>query len=274
MRVLVYDDMCSMCVAKSRSIVAWARVGEAGRRALSSYEGEAAERLEVAGARNELAVLDEATGAIESGYDGIVGWLAGTRGGFLVRCLGFAPVRLVGRVVYRVIAYNRRIVAPPRGSILCACDPDPKPFYNGLLSGLLWLAATPGLAELFLSSVSPGLRTATPTSTLILVAWCLLVPAAYVAGGAIARSARSTVANHLLWISAAGALPFVGALVARVIAGGLGAGGSVLFPASSSTWLRIADGVALALAAVLVFREVRRRLPHLRALRAADASID
>lgn len=274
MRVLVYDDICSMCVKKSLSIVTWAKVGEAGRRALSSYDGELAERLEAAGARNELAVLDEATGAIASGYDGIVGWLRETRGGFVVRLLEFAPVRLVGRVVYRVIAYNRRVFAPPRGSILCACDPDPRPFYNGLLSCLLWLASAPGFGELLAASARPGFATATSTSMVVLVVWSLLVPAAYVVASVIARPARATVANHLLFIVAAVLLPFALALLVRAVAGFVGSSDHLLSP-SSPLWLfHVADAVALLLAGVILFIEVRRRLPHMRALRAAGLEID
>lgn len=124
----MYDGDCSLCVAVSRRLLRWTRRGEETRRAAQAFEGEDAERVAASEAHNELAVMDPATKEIRNGVDGILWWLEGSRLAWLARLLSFGPLRWAAGVGYPVIAYNRRILAPPKPrAIACACDPDPRP---------------------------------------------------------------------------------------------------------------------------------------------------
>jgi len=272
MKVLVYDDACSMCVSKSLSIVRWAKADDASRRPLSSYEGEAAARLEAAGARNEMAVLDEATGAIASGYDGIVGWMREKRGGFLARLLEFPLVRLPGRIGYRLIAYNRRIVAPTRSAIRCACDPDPNALYNGLFGLLLLVLAASGtfiVWTLVAAHLFTFLGGGGPAAEMAL--FSVLPPLGVAALVAVAsrRGSRLAAAFHLLWMLAAAAIPWI-AVVGIDVRGFRAALRDVELaskgrfyedpPPGPPTFVWVA--AVLASVALLVF-EYRRRVPHL-----------
>lgn len=259
MKLLAYDDLCPMCVAKSATLVRWARAGERARAALSSFEGETAARLEAAGARNELAVLDDATGAVSTGYDAIVDFLASHRGGAWPRVLGLAPVRAIGRVGYRMIAYNRRVLAPPRGRVLCACDPDPRPRYNVALVVVLWVIALPGFA------FALG-----PESAATLLAWFAALPAVYAVARVIVARGLGVVPGHLMWVVAAASAPFTVLFALEVVVARLhgGPGGG---PSGGMEGVRSA--VAALLAGVAIAFEVRRRLPHLRALAANSRAV-
>ncbi len=127
-RILVYDGDCSLCIAVSRRLLRWTRRGEETRRAAQEFEGEDAERIAASEAHNELAVIDPGSKEIRNGVEGIVWWLEGSRLAWLARLLSWGPLRWAAGVVYPVIAYNRRILAPPKPrAIACACDPDPRP---------------------------------------------------------------------------------------------------------------------------------------------------
>lgn len=127
-RILVYDGDCSLCIAVSRRLLRWTRRGEETRRAAQAFEGEDAERIAASQAHNELAVMDPTTKELRSGVDGLLWWLEGSRLAWLARLLSWGPLRWAAGVVYPVIAYNRRILAPPKPrAVACACDPDPRP---------------------------------------------------------------------------------------------------------------------------------------------------
>lgn len=149
-RTLVYDGDCSMCRRLSALAERRWLVGSARRLPHDAFEGEEAERLEAAGIRNELAVIDESSGEIRSGYDGILWLLEGGLLRWLVPLLRFPPVRWLLRHDYRLVAYNRRILAPPRRNAACACDPDLHRGYRWafIVAALLWTGIFGAIAGL------------------------------------------------------------------------------------------------------------------------------
>ena len=146
-RTLVYDGDCSMC--RKLSALAERRwlVGDARRLPHDAFQGETADRLTRAGIHNELAVIDEGSGEIRSGYDGILWLLERGMLRHLVPLLGFGPIRWLLRHDYRLVAYNRRILAPPARSVTCACDPDMHVGYRWafIVVALVWTALFAGL---------------------------------------------------------------------------------------------------------------------------------
>ena len=124
-KILVYDGDCSMCAWLSRRSVDLGLVSEEGRRPYQSFEGELALRMEEAGIRNEMLVLEPATGELRAGIDAFLWLVADSRWRPLGRLAALAPVRALLGIAYRTIAYNRRVLAPPPRGITCACDPDP-----------------------------------------------------------------------------------------------------------------------------------------------------
>lgn len=94
---------------------------------------------QVESTRSELLFLEAAGGPASQGFDAILRlleiqgrWRWGTR-------LGRLPgVRMLGRLAYRIVAYNRRALSPPNtGGAACACDPPHRPGWRFALNLLL-----------------------------------------------------------------------------------------------------------------------------------------
>jgi predicted DCC family thiol-disulfide oxidoreductase YuxK len=225
-RILVYDGDCPMCRTFSE-LARWRwLVGDAGTMRHDAFEGEEAARLEAAGIRNELAVLDRTTGEIRSGYDGIVWLLQEGRVPWLAALLAFPPVRWLLRHDYRLVAYNRRILAPPRRRAACACDPDLHRGYRWafIVAALLWtglIAAAGGYAfwttGCFWGDIPAGPAGAghTPwTGPLVPLGWLALAPLAL-----LLPSPRGLDhLGHLAWTYAAMVLPLLGAVLLTLVA--------------------------------------------------------
>lgn len=124
-KILVYDGDCPMCWWISQRFVDLGLIREEFRRPFQAFDGERARAMGEAGIRNEMLVLDESSDELRAGIAGFLWLLEETRLGGLARLGRLAPVRAGLRVVYRTIAYNRRILAPPERGIVCECDPDP-----------------------------------------------------------------------------------------------------------------------------------------------------
>ena len=269
-RILVYDGDCSLCTKLSTWATKRWLVGSVERRSHDSFTGEEAQRLTAAGIHNELAVLDRTTGEIRSGYDGIVGLLRGGRFAWLAPLLAWGPVHWLLRHEYRLIAYNRRIFAPPRHTAACACDPDLHRGYRWafIAAALLWTGLFAALGGLLFLTQEPLLRDRPGGGGLgwlagpcVLAGWMVAATAAW----RLPAARRLDHLGHLAWIFAAMVTPLVAASI-LALAGLLLA---VACPVGRDSWamdpsvpLRIgaaAWGLALPVALVSCLR----RLPRL-----------
>jgi len=153
-KVLVFDGDCPVCVSTVLGLEKAGLVPAERRRAYQAFEGDVSARLWDAGIRNEIAVLDESTGVIESGVPGLLSILGDSWIAPLARLLSFAPLAAGLSIAYRHIAYNRRIMASkPPGPIACACDPD---FHTGYRVGfLVMVLALASLLTIAFGSVVP-----------------------------------------------------------------------------------------------------------------------
>jgi predicted DCC family thiol-disulfide oxidoreductase YuxK len=260
-RILVYDGDCTLCRRFAR-VAGWRwLVGEARALPHDAFEGEEAARLEAAGIRNELAVLERPSGEIHSGYDGILRLLCGGRVPWLAALLSFAPVRWLLRHDYRLVAYNRRILAPPRRGAACACDPDLHRGYRWafIVAALLWtalFAALGGYAFLtersFLGDLptrSGGARGTPWTGPLALAGYLALAPLAW----RLPAPRGLDFLGHLAWTFAAMLLPTIAAvflaLVGLLLAmGGVLPEGWALASGVPATVGAVAWGLALPIA--------------------------
>ena len=124
-KILIYDGDCPMCRATIARLLAWRLVWP--EQTVSNHELSADDltAARAAGLRNELIVLDPATGELRRGTDGLL-WIVrdNRRQRFLVSVLSLAGFRHVLRLGYQTIAYNRRIISPPETRIVCDCEPE------------------------------------------------------------------------------------------------------------------------------------------------------
>lgn len=141
--IVCYDQDCGLCRGSVRLLVALRLVPQGHLAPFQSFEEELAGRLLEANVHNELAVLDPRTREVRSGVDGLLWAFEGSWAAPLLWLVRPAPVRAVLRVLYRLVAYNRRVLSPVRGGGLrCACDPD---FHLGLRLAFVLLCVAVGL---------------------------------------------------------------------------------------------------------------------------------
>lgn len=154
--MLVYDGDCPLCIAAVNALV---RAGLVARDAVRPYqelEGEAAQVLWDAGIRNEMAAYDPASGRVWSGVRALLYAMRASRLGPVVRVLELPPITALLSLGYRLVSYNRRILAPREpGTVRCACDPD---FHAGYRIGLVAILLATAVCLTLLLGVTLPLR--------------------------------------------------------------------------------------------------------------------
>ena len=256
-KVVVYDPTCPLCVATSRWLVARGLLGAEDRRSLLSFPAAERERLRAHGVRNEVLVLDPGTGESRSGVQGLL-WLLGARPRLgLLRVLLLPPLRPLLSAGYRVVSYNRRIVAPvsPDRRAACACDPDPHPLWRTLFGAAALSVAgvsAASLGYLALPAIGAGEAWTGVLAGLLstALAWGPVLVFARLTGA----GDRGERAGHVAWLAATFGLWL---LPIQAMLLGL----SSLLEADGIGAL-LAGG--LAGAAAVTFRRARRRAERLR----------
>jgi len=111
--------------------------------------GHERSRLFDAGIRNELLVYAP-DGRLASGVDGVVVLLRHAGRDRAARLLQRPVVRRVATFAYRLVATNRRVLAPLDAArrVACDCDPDPHPGYRAAFVALCFALACGGAAGL------------------------------------------------------------------------------------------------------------------------------
>lgn len=136
-RHVVYDGDCSMCRAAVRFLVAIGYARSSDVRPFVFYDPDTAARLMRAGIHNELSVWDPERREVRGGARGLLWKLEEGPLWPLAKLLALPGPLHLCTAAYRVISYNRRILAPlPPGQIACACDPDPSPVWRGVFVAL------------------------------------------------------------------------------------------------------------------------------------------
>lgn len=242
-KILIYDSDCPLCRWIGRAIGRLRIADASHRQPFQAQVGELANRMETAGVRNEMLVYDSGSGELRSGVEGFLWLLRDSRWRSVASVLGIAPIRFVLQRVYRTVAYNRRMLAPPPAGVVCACDPDPHRGYRWLFwlsIGAFQLAA----AALFGYASGAAFESvrAMPAALIAVLTWPAIVLAARVASPLPAAE----LAGHTAMAISSAALAAMPLLVASLLAPGPG------------------DGLLVALAVgvgvVRVFRGLRRRI--------------
>lgn len=224
-KTMIYDGDCSLCEWIS-DCFGRLHLAEAGHCcSFQSFDGEAARRLETAGIRNEMLVLEDATGELRAGICGFLWLLEDTHAG-LAWLLGLAPLRALLQLGYRTVAYNRRLLAPPPRGFACSCDPDPHSGLRALLVSLL-VAFDLGVAALLAVGVESAFGSpASPVGLLsTLLSWAGLLLIVKVLAG----PDTSTVFVHTMTALAAASLWALPILLL-----------SLVLPVAAARWLVLA----------------------------------
>lgn len=253
-KLLVFDGDCSLCRAAAAGFEKRGWVAPGCARPYESFSEAIRERLDAVGFRNEMAIFAPESGEIRTGMAGLL-WALGDSRPALSRLGSTWPFSAFLGVGYRMIAANRRILAPrPNPQIACACDPDPAPRQNLLLAvclvllGLLMSAVAGGvLAQPF--GVLSGWEGAAYALFVVVPGWCLFVLATLFR---VRREHRAPWVGQVAMVAARGVVPTFFAAFAARSAWSLGAPKWVL-----GTILAL--GVAVSMGGMT--GDLRRRLP-------------
>ncbi len=212
-KVLVYDGDCPMCESLSRTFVRLGWVPEERREPFQLFEGDTAAALRDAGIHNEIAVRDAASGEIRTGARGILWLWRDTWFRWGAALLSVPPFVWLLTFFYRLTAYNRRAIAPPRPmGIACDCDPDDHAGYQlafVVLTGAFALVVAQWFA---LRSVAIRGPNAYPAGIWLTVGFglCWLPPVVH---ALLAGAPRLRALTHAAWVLACAAvflLPAIG----------------------------------------------------------------
>lgn len=263
--VLVYDGDCDLCARWSRRLLRVAGLPDDARVAHSALPDGARAAVEAAGLRNELKWVASGptgagvAGAVVGGVEAIRATCRGTRLAPFLWPTGLPPVRAAADGLYRLIAYNRRVLSPRPSGLACPCDPDPHRGYNvaflllvGAVTALGWWAVLWSGDAALRGGPLAGLAGAGDAAWKVPL---LLGPVVGAVG--VPRGNRLAWTSHLLLAFARAGVAFVAAAAGIVLARAWGAGRGVEVAVL---------GLGAVLAALRFTVSLRRALPTMRVL--------
>jgi len=124
-KTLVYDGDCPMCTSVVALLIRSGLVRADQTRSNHDLSGDDFELVRAAGIRNQLIVLDPEARTTEAGTSGLL-WVIGENFGnpLWIRMWRLPVLNHLLEWGYRTVAYNRRVISPPRSRIVCDCEPE------------------------------------------------------------------------------------------------------------------------------------------------------
>lgn len=129
-KILVYDDNCPLCAWYSGMFVKCGLLPAEGRKAFSSLEPSLLNKIDFQKGKNEIPLLDTASGKVWYGIDSILEIL-GQKLPLIKQTGNIKPVKWFLKRLYKLVSYNRKVIVAKKcwpGSIDCA--PDINYFYR------------------------------------------------------------------------------------------------------------------------------------------------
>lgn len=129
-KILIYDDSCPLCSWYSGEFVRFGFLPEDGRKAFSSLDPSLLAKIDFEKSRNEIPLLDIATGKVLYGIDALLEILD-PKIPFIKTTGNIPVVKWFLEKLYKLISYNRKvIVAKKCGPASIDCAPDMNYFYR------------------------------------------------------------------------------------------------------------------------------------------------
>jgi hypothetical protein len=129
-KILIYDDHCPLCTWYSGLFIKYGFLNEDGRKPFSNLEPVYFNRIDPNKSRNEIPLLDIASGKVEYGIDSLL-TILGQKFPLIKKTGNIKPVKWFLLKFYKLVSYNRKvIVAKKCGPGLIDCAPDFNYFYR------------------------------------------------------------------------------------------------------------------------------------------------
>jgi predicted DCC family thiol-disulfide oxidoreductase YuxK len=131
-KILIYDDNCPLCTWYSGLFVKYNFLSAEGRKPFSKIEPAILSRIDFDKSRNEIPLVDTATGNVIYGIDALLEIL--DRKIPLIKRIGnIGPLNWFLKKLYKLVSFNRKVIVAKKcstGSI--DCTPDINYFYRFL----------------------------------------------------------------------------------------------------------------------------------------------
>jgi predicted DCC family thiol-disulfide oxidoreductase YuxK len=123
-KTIIYDDTCPMCTWYTGAFVKTGLIQPEGRKAFSDIDDRLLAAIDLQRGRNEIPLVDTATGQVLYGIDAMLEVLGQKMP--LIKTMGnLPPIKWFLYRLYRLVTYNRRvIVAPTAQPNAFDCTPD------------------------------------------------------------------------------------------------------------------------------------------------------
>ncbi len=218
--MIIYDSNCNVCVGLRDMMLILGLVEQNECLAYTAMDAQLKQKVSAERFRNEMALIDTRGGETLYGADGVSYVFADK-----VRLLGplfrFKPFFLLFRFLYKTLAYNRYIVAPPKQqAIACDCYPEAATAYRISFISITVLTAVI-LTALFGASVHKALGVAPLAGAvqLLLIAGTGWVIQIILAALTLQRQQVLDYVGHLGTIMVAGLLVLVPSIVFYSLSG-------------------------------------------------------
>ncbi len=111
-KAIIYDDTCPMCKWYTGAFVQAGLIEDGNRVSFSELQSEAlVDALDLERSRDEIPLIDLNGQPTLYGVDGLV-YLLGKRAPVIPRMMKIAPIDWFFRKLYKLVSYNRRVMAP------------------------------------------------------------------------------------------------------------------------------------------------------------------
>lgn len=122
-KVIVYDSNCKVCSSLREVVLRLTPIPEEQVIAYKSLSPELSARVDPGSFRNGMALVDTAGGKTIYGVQGVA-HIFSNQYKLVGSLLNFKAVFLLFSFLYKTLAYNRYIIAAPKGRFQCDCFPD------------------------------------------------------------------------------------------------------------------------------------------------------
>lgn len=166
---LLYDEDCPLCRWYTAKFVQYGFLNPEGRISYSTHIDRLKQVVDPELAQNKIACIDHRTNQVSYGIDSLL-LILGQRFKLIPIIGRFKPVNYLLRLLYQLITYNRKIVAPaPKQAIACACEPSRSILWRFLFIALI-TCITSRIIHWYFPLFFSGYLNATPVSD-----WMLLI---------------------------------------------------------------------------------------------------
>ncbi len=114
-QLLLYDDLCPLCVWYSGLFVKCQLLSPSNRQPFSAASPKLLSLIDIERGRNEIPLIDPSTGNTKYGLDAIL-TIIGNRFPHVQKAGNYGPVNWILRKLYKFISFNRKVVVAKKCS--------------------------------------------------------------------------------------------------------------------------------------------------------------